>query len=399
LLKNHPQIKIRRTAAQILSQPQTLDYIKTHTKRTLIPQILVFKPSPQIDNLFKIHQFTLLANPYPLNKLFEDKTSFYQSLESHPQVSPHLIPHLIAPLHQIRFSQLTKSLSLPLVLQYGRGWAGNSTFLIDKPTQLQQLTTKWPNRIVKITPLISGPTFINNACITRDQVLISPPAIQLRQPTTDNRLLFSTLGRQWPAQISQQLAQTITHITHQVGQLMSKSGYLGYFGLDFLLDSKTNQLYLQECNARLTASFGFYTQLEKLSSQTPLLEHHLQSFSSQSANSKLSTSLPPKALVKGSQLSIRNLTSKPIKANHSLSTGLYQFQNHQLKFLQPTLDLAPTSPHQFILIPPPNNSIIPPHQLLFSINTLHPFANNQGHLTPKALRIIRTINHLITVRA
>jgi biotin carboxylase len=73
------------------------------------------------------------------------------------------------------------------------------------------------------------------------------------------------------------VAQQVQKITLDFSKLISQINYLGFFGLDFLVD-QNNQVYLLECNPRLTASFAFYTKLELSQNLFPLFLLHLAQF-------------------------------------------------------------------------------------------------------------------------
>ncbi|HPH19617.1 MAG TPA: ATP-grasp domain-containing protein, partial [Haliscomenobacter sp.] len=59
-------------------------------------------------------------------------------------------------------------------------------------------------------------------------------------------------------------------------KILTPLNYRGFFGLDFLVSE--NQVYLLECNPRLTASFAFYTQIELKNDLTPLFYFDLAEF-------------------------------------------------------------------------------------------------------------------------
>lgn len=396
LTKNQPSIHLRRTTASLLSHPLTLEYIRQHTPSSTRPQILIFKPSRQIELLCHQHHLHLLANSARLNNLFENKIRFHHLLSRFPELWQYLLPHSLTSLSQAKISSLTRRFPLPWVLQFSRGWAGSSTRLINSKAEFLRFKSHWPNRIVKVTPLIQGITLINNACITPHRVLVGPPAVQISPPPSKGHnpkaeYQFTTFGRQWPANIPQKISRQISQTTTLVGQRMFSSGYLGFYGLDFLLSS-TGHLFLLECNARLTASLGFYTYLETLNKRTPLLEHHLQSFQTNVSSDELKTKTYNS--ISGCQLSVRNLSTHSFTPSKQLQPGTYRYHNHQLHYLKP--GLAIDDPNSFVLIPPLAKRHYQQNDLLYNLNTLKPLVDTQGRLQPEALSILSSINNQLT---
>jgi len=55
-------------------------------------------------------------------------------------------------------------------------------------------------------------------------------------------------------------------------------GYKGIFGLDFVLDEKTNKLYIIECNPRLLGSFPTLNMVQLLNNEPLILAFHILEF-------------------------------------------------------------------------------------------------------------------------
>lgn len=293
-LLNQP---IKQKSEYLLSHPLTLNYINqiSHSNQTKVA-IMPFKSSTKIELLAEKHGWLVLANPRQLNLTLEDKISFAKICQEN---SINTIPHLITTYTSKNLTQAKNEFSTDkLVIQTKTGWAGNSTFLYQSPSQLPQ------GSLVKIMPFICGHTITVNGCIINQIPIFSPPANQLNNPQhTAN--IFATTGRSWPARLSSNQKTQVKQICSQAGKLLVKLGYRGFFGLDLMIDH--NQAYLIECNPRLTASFDFYTKLEHKYKLEPLVYLHILSFFS-------SVKLSPEIIqdrfnftqITGSQITIRN---------------------------------------------------------------------------------------------
>lgn len=312
-----------RSTGQLLAHPQVLEYIKRHTGN-LRPNILFFKPSKKIELVCQKEGYRMLGNRAYLNEKFEDKISFYPLCQKWGLPIP---PGEIKILKEANYQDLARRFGKKMVVQFGHGWAGNTTFFVEKAQQWGTLVEKFGTRLVRITRFIKGQTYLNNACITQDRVFASFPAVQITSPEGFTRSLGGTCGRQWPSNLAPKLEGEIDRYTQIIGKRMAKVGYKGYFGLDFLLEEKTDKIYLSECNARLTASVPLYTKMEILSGQKPLLLYHLEEF----LGKQSSLEATGKKAIRGAELLIRNNQDQSVRVTRDFAPGIYNFHQGKLR--------------------------------------------------------------------
>lgn len=273
-LKNFYSIQKPKTknSGRLLKDPETQNFInsicqKNNKKAAIIP----FKPSPKISHLCQKNNWLLVANPPKLNRFFEDKVRFSLICQKH-----HLpiVPTAIDKFNSKNFKKYQTHFASPLVIQTRRGWTGQSTFKASRFSQIKQIIS--PQQVVKFSPLLPGYTLLNNCCLTKKGLIQSPPALQFTglKPFTQNP--FTTVGRQWPCLAPAPIQNQVKKLTQSFADLLAQKNYLGFFGLDFLVSQ--SQVYLLECNPRLTASFSFYTKLEQKHHLDPLFLFHLAEF-------------------------------------------------------------------------------------------------------------------------
>jgi len=271
-LSDYPSIT-EKNSGKLLSHPKVIDYIsKKSKKNNLTPVIIPFKPSAKVDFLCQKNNWINASNSAPLNRFLEDKIKFAKLSQKYKLPT---IPSSIDTFSQENFLKYQKIYTSKLVLQTHFGWAGNSTFSAEHWDEIKDKITL--GVIVKYTPFIkSSYSLLNNCCLTKYGLVQSPPALQYTgiSPYTQNP--FTTVGRQWPSMAPQKIINDINKITEKFGKIIQEIGYKGFFGLDFLINK--NKVYLLECNPRLTASFGFYTQIELGQNITPLFYFHLAEF-------------------------------------------------------------------------------------------------------------------------
>lgn len=264
-------IKIgEKNSGRLLSHPETIKFITDHSgKHKKTPVIVPFKPSARIESVCSQHGWKLASNPSKLNRFLEDKIKFRQTFSSLP-----LIPSEIIQLNNKNYLRYQEKFGQKLVIQTHFGWAGNCSYISQQYSDIEKLIPE--NTTVKISPYLDGYSLINNCCIHNKRLIQSPPGLQYTglSQLTDNPL--ATVGRQWPSLTSHRINSQVETITDSFSKLLSKYGYRGFFGLDFLVSN--NKVYLVECNPRLTASFALYTSIEKKHQLTPLFLLHLAEF-------------------------------------------------------------------------------------------------------------------------
>lgn len=302
----------QNNSGRLLSHPTIIDFItKTSSKSGRKPAIIPFKPSARVDLLCQQHQWLLVGNHASLNRFLEDKIKFPDLCQKYqlPQ-----IPFLILPFSETNFQKVQQQFGNKLVLQTHFGWAGNSSLLTSSFTDAaKKFIIGTP---IKFSPFKNGYSLINNCCLTSRGLIQSPPGLQYTglQALTQNPL--ATVGRQWPCLAPAEIQKQVWEITDRFSQILTTLHYSGFFGLDFLVTD--NQVYLLECNPRLTASFAFYTEIEINAGITPLFLYHLAEFCHLNFT-ELETSRYKNPKIIGSEITAKNSSGTTIKKYHDFS--------------------------------------------------------------------------------
>jgi len=160
---------------------------------------------------------------------------------------------------------------------------------------------------------------LNNCCLTSIGLLQSPPALQYTGLSQFTQNPFTTVGRQWPSLAPIEITETIKNITQNFSDIIKNLNYRGFFGLDFLIHD--DEVFLLECNPRLTASFAFYTEIELKQNITPLFLFHLAQFIDLNFEFDLESEQKrfynPQII--GSEITAKNQDSQTIKKYHDFT--------------------------------------------------------------------------------
>lgn len=369
-----------RSSAAVLAHPKTLDFIKKKSGDSK-PNIIFFKPQKKIEIIAGKFGFNLIGNTVDMNRLFEDKLSFFSLCREEGIKVP---PGEIIDLSSADFTDLSKRYTLPFVVQFGRGWAGNSTLFVSDEIMLSKLKADFGAIKVKISKYIKGLTLLNNSVVFGRNILASKPALQIKAEKYLTSMEGGTGGRQWPVELEEKQEEEVEKITQEVGRLMKKHNYRGFFGLDFLVEEKTGNIYLSENNARLTASASFYTKLELESNTFPLLGYHLLSFLPKTQEDEHDYT---PVSVSGSEIVARNTGSKAVKALGSVKTGIY---NQNLEFKKESYFLD-SGKQDFWLQTVAEGRLVNPEIEIARINTYGKVCDKKGKLLERYSKILKKI--------
>lgn len=375
---------ISKNTGILLSQPEVQEYIKLNSQKQ--PAILYFKPSKKIEALCQENNWIRLGNTESAAQIFEDKISFYKLCLREDW---SVVPGEINTLDKLHYTSLAGKYGQRIIIQFGRGWAGQTTFLIDNENDLKKLQDEYPSREVRLTKFIQGLTFINNACVTKEEILVSPPAQQINQ---NDSCFGVTYGRQWPSRLSLNQEDQLESLTKKVGEKMREVGYRGLFGLDFLIDSQ-ERFYLLENNARQTASISFYTQYEILNKKTPFILQHINEF--------LKLNLPEisdlKTKICGGELIIRNNKKVKTYVKDILRLGVYDFQENNLNFLREGCRLEDLGNNEeFLLLVSQANNFVKPGNEIARIVVRNELLDSKGHLKEKYQNVTKKVLDILT---
>ena len=284
---------IFRNSNKLLWQPSVQTYISKNTPDRQTPNVIFFKIASNLERTCESLGYKILNTTSSLNKKFELKLSQYQSLKD---VDVHFPKTRIVALGESRYSELSQNLGSSFVIQYDRGHTGTGTVFINSEDDYEKEKSMFPKRMARVSQKIEGEAWTLNACVTRFGVAYGGLSYQITGVSECTSAEGGTVGNDWS--VSKQLSQPdlsvrqagaghplseatslqqISEITKNAGERMSKGGFRGLFGLDFVID-KSGEVFLIEINARQPASIGMHTKLMLQEGFIPLQLFHIAEF-------------------------------------------------------------------------------------------------------------------------
>lgn len=290
----------------VLTHPKTAEILKD------IPDVrlMVFKPDGRIERFCEKNGWKLINPSSDLAKSKEEKISQTAWLDG--LGSTLLMPHTVCTLSDV------KSVSLPAIIQFNTGHTGNGTQLVSSVEELEILQKQFPNRLVRISQYVSGPTYTINAVVDAVTTHIGPVMYQITglAPFTD--LPYATIGNDWhvPSVLltpDQQL-QCVS-IIEVIGRGLHTLGWRGCFGIDVVVDTEKNKVYVIEVNMRQTASVSFESSLQRMNGSLSTGQAHIAALLGETIN----TPLP--SVTNGAQL-IQRVTKKIQKVDDAVMQSI-----------------------------------------------------------------------------
>jgi len=179
------------------------------------------------------------------------------------------------------FEELSKTIGGSFVVQRADKEVGGNegTFFIHNTSDFQRcikiLDSDTSFARVVVTRFIEGWSTSMLGCVMPEGVLSGPLQLQLidvpqaLHGVAPTGVFFGNdLGfRQW----SDETEATAQTIVETIGEHLRAKGYKGIFGIDMLYDTKTGEIFPNECNPRFTGSLVLHS-LMMLQQETPPLE-------------------------------------------------------------------------------------------------------------------------------
>lgn len=192
------------------------------------------------------------------------------------------VPNILSPVRSyVMLRSLSEHLGPDLVIQLPFGDSGRTTFFVSTPSDYARhapAIEAAPG--VKIMKRIRCRQAAIEACVTRHGVVVGPLATELVgfPELTPHR--GGWCGNEIaPGLFAPAIVDAAADLTRRFGERLAVTGYRGVFGLDFLLDQDTGELFLGELNPRITGLTPLTTQIAGEIGCLPLLLLHLLEWS------------------------------------------------------------------------------------------------------------------------
>jgi hypothetical protein len=188
------------------------------------------------------------------------------------------VPHVLARVRGYEHLRaIARDLGPDLVVQLPHGDSGATTFFISSAADYRRHARAIAQaREVKVMRRIPCRPLTVEGCITRHGTLVGPLMTELVGFPTLTPFRGGWCGNELVGDaLDADLRLRARRATEALGRRLKRAGYRGYFGLDYLLDDDTGNLYLGELNPRITGITTLTSQAARDAGEVPLFLYHL----------------------------------------------------------------------------------------------------------------------------
>lgn len=315
-------------AGKILRSRTVIEYIKENSKGR-VPNIITFKSSPMIAKVCEENGFRYLGSDWKLNRRWEDKILFAE-ITNDLGVS-NANSRVLKAENDFPFENFDFSNDKKFVIQFSRGYSGNSSFLIDSLEEMQNIISANQGKKTRIARYIQGDSYTLDVCIGKFGVLMSYPIFQITGFSEFNKNILGTCGNDYAfaKNLSDKAIKNMRCAVEKISKKMFEEGYIGIAGFDFVFEG--DEIHMIEVNPRLVGSIPVLTKLQIASGDFPFLLLHILSF--MDFDFQDFTFLKEANRFDFSQLIFRNNSSKGVVVEKIPATGVYEIESGHLCFV------------------------------------------------------------------
>ncbi len=188
------------------------------------------------------------------------------------------VPNVLTPIKNYKqLKKVAKKLGDDLVIQTPFGDSGHTTFFISSEEDFLKYEQEIiEEKEVKVMKRIDCRGSAIEACVTRHGTIVAPLMTELVGFKELTPYKGGWCGNEIYADaFTPQIRKKARRYTRLFGDQLRKEGYKGYFELDFLIEEKTNKVYLGELNPRITGASSITNHAVFALADAPLFIFHL----------------------------------------------------------------------------------------------------------------------------
>jgi predicted ATP-grasp superfamily ATP-dependent carboligase len=290
--------------------------------------------------LEKDRRFRVLAPSLELKDLFDDKL---RQLQLFSRLGVKTPKTFVCRLDETTFAEAGAHLDGPFVVQPPVGSSGENTYFVNDAAAFDGVRdTLDARQWVKLSKYIPVPSLNGHCIVLRTssglRSIAVCPSVQIvgtRGCTSRAEIYcgndFSAAGR-----VPAYVIEKICTIMEKVGLYMGSKGFLGIFGMDFLLNG--DEVLALEINPRFQGSTMLLSLLQADRGELPLAALHVMQFMG------LVEAFSPEFLEQlrrmyrapyaGAHLIIHSLKDKPYCMEHNLKAGVYTLADNAVEWMR-----------------------------------------------------------------
>ncbi len=272
----------------------------------------------------------IYSSPVRLKNIFDNKILFREKIET---MGIKSIPGKVIFIRDIDFASANKMFGKKFVIKYPVASSGEKTHLVEDSDSYENLITEYTNEPVIIERFLDGYSLNVNAVVGENSSKISALSMQIIGTKTLVGKIFGFGGNDFASvrYIPTKIKEKIFNQTEKIIQWMSKWGYRGMMGIDFIVSDE--KVYPVEINPRFQNSTSILTLMEIKNNISPLVYFHLIEFD-HDLDIGINYNFNRSDILDASQIILHNLENHPVTVNNPIKPGIYAYEKGLLKFVR-----------------------------------------------------------------
>lgn len=285
-------------------------------------------------------RFRVLAPSLVLKDMFDDKL---RQLELFAKLGVKTPPTQVCRLAETSFAEASDKLGGPFVVQPPVGSSGENTYFVKNEEDFDNVrTVLGTDRPLKLSKYLPVPSLNGHGIVLKTtqglESIAVCPSVQIvgaHGCTIRAEIYcgndFSAAGR-----VAESVREETCTIMEKMGLFMGSQGFLGIFGMDFLLNG--DEVLALEINPRFQGSTMLLSLLQVDRGEVPLAVLHVMQFMD------LMPEFPQEVLEQlrrryrhpysGAHLIVHSLKDKPFRIEHNLKAGIHTLKEGTIKRLR-----------------------------------------------------------------
>ncbi|MBW2192719.1 MAG: ATP-grasp domain-containing protein [Deltaproteobacteria bacterium] len=293
-----------------------------------------------LDALEKDRRFHVLAPALKLKDLFDDKL---RQVELFSRLGVKMPSTFVCRLGETTFSKAGDLLDGPFVVQPPVGSSGDNTYFVNSETDFDRVRGLFgPAQRVKLSKYLPVPS-LNGHCVVLKpreglRAIAACPSVQVvgAHGCTGRAEVYCGNDFSAAGNVPKSLREEICTIMEKVGFFMGTQGFLGLFGMDFLISD--DEVLALEINPRFQGSTMLLSLLQTDRGEIPLAALHVMqfmglvdAFSREFLDQLKGMYRTPYT---GAHLVVHSLKAEPCRIEHDLKAGIYTLVDDAIQWVR-----------------------------------------------------------------
>jgi hypothetical protein len=263
----------------LLTNAEVRAHIKAATPRGVRPKVAMVFFDGETENLCRELGYDLIL---PAASLREHLDSKIVTTQLGNEAGAPSVPNVLTRVDDwagLREAAENAGLGDELVVQTPYGDSGKTTFFISSEADWRKHSDDIVGQEIKVMRRINNRPVAVEAVLTRCGTIVGPFMSELigYQNLTPSRGGWCG-NEMFPEVLTGESRRIATQLVRRLGDRLAKEGYRGFFEVDVLVDTDTNEIYLGELNPRISGASSITNVTAGAYADVPLFLFHILEF-------------------------------------------------------------------------------------------------------------------------